>query len=882
MFTPDTIRHLRLLVLSCIGVAVFISFSGLAAARDIATSRDATPPEARPVVCPVGTTIDDLIGQGLIPDPRLSDGTRDYTRTDVDPGTPAEGDYLGWAAYTRDGARLLMTNRGTDNITVFDTATRQVITNIAVGDYPSGIAVTDDYAVITCPFANQVQIIDLDTYEITGEVPTGAQPWVLRIGPDQARAYVACDISNTLEVIDIASATRLRTIPGFPFWLSSWSSNSENGRNAVQFSDFELTPDEKHAVVSDGVGSVLYYNLTTGAVDYTVPNIPLGLALALSGDRTQLVVLSATDPVSFRRIDLASHTVTATVTVPGYQFGYLCLCVDQTGAKAYTGLTNNVSAFIRFNTSDWHIVSSGYTAMWVGTSPDHAWAVHGHLRFTILDFATEVVLGQHQGNAQYAGAVSPAGTMAVAYDPHRHEGLYFYEFPAGVPAYRGTTNVGEEPEGDCPRRVAITPDGSKAVVTDILSDNAVILNLSTLAVEATLPTGDRPQDVAITPDSRWAVVCGYWGNSVKIVDLAANAIVADVVAGTSPAVVAISPDGTKAYVGNISSNTVSILALDGPSTYKIADVPAGEIGVVWAMYGVCSGVAASPDNRHALVASSFDDVVRVIDSQTSSIVATIPVGDFPLELEFDNDGSHAIVTNYLGNSYTVLRINGASSYAVGTFSRGLKPLRLDYDPVQHRTLIGNLDSKTVTITDPETGALLGTENYAAYGNIVGVIADYAGEPVVLASSGATPPGWLILGADAVGVPANPAHFDYCPATNTAVVAMPGPDWVTVIRSDASGAPEAVHVPLDPAGAFLPGAVGPVHGAATLAFVLTTTANVGVDLTDVTGRAVASLACGRLAAGRHAVDWTPPAAGAYFARLRLDGRDVDARKLVVLE
>jgi YVTN family beta-propeller protein len=875
-------HRVRTLTLELAFVGLFVAAPAIAAPLTGSMDRDPTAAEVSAVVCPVGTTIDDLIAQGLIPDPRIAAGTRDYTRTDVDPGTPVEGDYLGWAAYTRDGARLFLTNRGTDNVTVFDTATRAVITNIPVGGYPSGIAVTDDYAIITCPFENRVQIIDVDTYGIVGEVPTGVQPWVIRIGPDQARAYVACDISNTLEVIDIANAALLRTIPNFPFWLSSWSSNSENGRLAVQFSDFELAPDEQHAVVSNGEDRVLYYNLTTGAVDYTVPNIPTGLALALSGDRTQLVVLSATDPVSLRRIDLATHAVTGTVAVTGYSYGYLCLGVDWTGAKAFTGVSNNVSAFIRFGTSDFTIIPQTYTAFWIGTSPDHAWVVSGQYRFTILAFATESILGQYQGLAQSSGAVSPVAAMAVGYDPHRHEGLYFYAFPTGVPVYLGTTNAGEEPEGDCPRRVAIAPDGSKAVVTNVLSDNAVILNLTTLAVEATLPISDRPQDIAITPDSRYAVICGFGGNGVKILDLTTDTIVADVYTGAAPGVVAISPDGTKAYVGNISSNTVSIVALAGAGSYKIADVPAGEIGVVWAAYGVSSGVAASPDNRYALVATSFDDVVRVIDSQTSSVVATIPVGDFPLQLAFDGDGSHAIVTNYFGNSYTVLRINGSSSYAVGTFSRGMKPMRLDFDPVRNRTLIGNFESKTVTITDPETGALLGTQSYTTYGYIDGVIADYAGDPVVLASAGATPPGWLIFGPDAASLPATPSYFDYCPARNVAVVAMPGPDWVTVIQSDAAGAPEVVHIPLDRAGAFLPSASSPLRGPATLEFVLTVAADTRLDLTDVTGRAVASIACGRLSAGRHALDWTPPAAGAYFARLQLNGRDVDARKLVVLE
>jgi YVTN family beta-propeller protein len=833
-------------------------------------------------LCPVGTTIDDLIARGLITDPRAPGGGREYNLTDVDPGTAPEGDYMGWAVYTRDGGRILLTNRGTNNVTVFDASTRAVLANIPVGGYPSGIAVTDDYAVVTCPFENRAQIIDLTSYQVVGEAPAGVQPWVIRISPDQTLAYVACDISNTLEVIDLASGTNIRTIHDFPVWLNSWSSNSENGRNSVEFSTFELTPDGQHAVVSNGTDSILFYDLTTGVVDHTVPGVPDGRALALSGDGRQLVVLSITDPVSFRRIDLDTHGVTGTVAVTGYSWGYFCLGVDQTGSKAYTGLSNNVSAFIRFETSTFHIIPETYTAFWIGTSPDHARVVSGQYRFTILDFTTEAIVGQYEGNAQSYGAVSPVASRAVGYDPHRHEGLYFYDFSSGIPVYSGTTDAGLDPEGDCPRRVAIAPDGSKAVVTNVLSDNAVILNLGSLQVEATLPIGDRVQDVAITPDSRWAVICGFVSNSIKVIDLSNNTVAAEVYTGTSPGVVAISPDGTKAYVGNISSNTVSIVALAGAGSHKIADVPAGEIGVVWAAYGVSSGVAASPDNRYALVAASFDDVVRVIDSQTNSVVATVPVGDFPLQLAFDGDGSHAIVTNYFASSYTVLRIDGAASHAVGTFYHGTNPMRLDHDPVLNQTLIGNFTSKTVTITNPETGALIGTRNYSSYGNIVGVIADESGEPVVLASTGSSPPGYLVRSGDAVPLPATPAFFDYSPAGHVAVVASPGPDWISVITFGSTGVRQITNIPLGRPGALLPCRPNPARDHAALGFYLAAEGEAVLDLLDMTGRLVGSIRAGRVGPGRHEVSWAPPSTGAYVARLRLNGREIDARKIVVVK
>jgi len=828
-----------------------------------------------------GTTFDDLVRQGILPDPR--ERPRAHTQVDLDPGAYPEGDNIGWAAFTRDGARVLLTNRDTDNVTVYDSATRQVITNIPVGGYPSGIAVTDDYAVIASPFENRVCILDLDTYDIVGFAPTGVQPWVVRISPDQATAYVACDISNTLEVIDIATATRLRTVPDFPLYLNSWTVGSENGRVAVQFADFELTPDGAYALVADGEVSTTFYffNTATGQIDHTVEGIPNGRALALSGDGTKAVLANLSDPVSVWQIDLATHAVTGTVSIPGYQLGYLSVGANQDGSKAFLGVTNNMGAVVRFATSDYHLFSATYTPQWIGSSPDHAWAISGHYRFSILDYASESILGYYEGNPQYGGAVSPVGFRVVAFDPNRHEGLYFYGYPGGVPSYLGTTNAGLDPEGDCPHRVAITPDGTKAIVGNVLSDNVVVIDLAIPAVVATLPAGDRPQDVAITPDSRWAVVGAGYG-LVTVIDLATATVAASVPAGVGPVAISLSPDGSEAYVGNTSSNTVSIIALSGPTSHEVAELPVGEIGVLWAAYGVWSDVEASPDGRYCLVATSFENVVKVIDTLTRTVVASVPVGNFPLQIAFDADGSHAIVTNTQGNSYSVLRVDGAASYRVGTFAHGLQPLRLDHDPAHNRTAIGNFQSKTVSLVNPETGALLASQSYSAYGYIDQVIVDETGEPIVLTSTDSTPPGYLVRGTDAVPLLAAPAYFDYSPASRTAVVAESGPDWVTIVTFPASGAPEVARLPLGQAGLFLSPAPNPASDRATVRFHLPSAGSVQLEVIDAAGRSVDSRSLGWLSAGRHEQSWTPPSAGLYFVRILVDGSMLDAKKLVVLE
>ncbi len=811
-------------------------------------------------------------------------GIREQT-TSVDPGAAPEGDYLGWIAFTPDGSRVLMTNRLTDNVTVYDWSTMQPLANIPVGRYPSGLAVTGAYAVVACAFSDRVDVIDLETYVVVASIPTGEQPWVVRASADGGRAYVACDISNTCEVIDLESLSAVASFPDFPIGLTTISWNSESGRNAVTFSNFELTPDGGHIVAGDLETSVLFMNTTTGAIDYTVPNIPNCYSVALSGDGTKVVAMSDTNPIVMHQIDIATHAETGNVSVTGYYYGMTYdIAVNQDGSKAFLSVSNNSSALVRFPTSNFKTFTSTYSPFWIGVTPDHRYAISGQFYFSVIDMQTETMVGQYAGNTQSYGAVSPAGARVASNDPTRHEGIYFYDVTVpSAPAYRGTTSAGADPEGDAPRRVAITPDGGKALCTNVLSDNLTIVDVATYQVEAILPIGDRVQDVAVTSDSRWAVVCGFNTNSVMIVDLATDAVAAEVPTGTRPSVVSIRPGDDYAYVGCISSNTVSVIHLAGAASARVAEVPCGEIGIVWADYGVWSGVRASPAGNYVLIAVSFDDQVKILDTATNTIVSTLAVGDFPLEIAMNADGQYAIVTNYFGNSYTVIRVNGAFSTVVGTFSRGVGPLRLAYNPILVQTGIGHLGSETLANVDPVTGALINTVSYAAYGGIDQVLFRETGEAIVLtASGGADIPPYLHAGATHVALPAEPCTFDYCAAAQKAAVVMPGPDWLTVVNWNTAGAPETVTIRLSAPGVLDPPRPNPAGGDFSIGVGLERAGDVAIDLIDASGRRVESLAAGVLEPGRHAIDIDAGslAPGAYFAVLRLDGMQVDRKKIVV--
>ncbi|MBD3161593.1 MAG: beta-propeller fold lactonase family protein [Candidatus Eisenbacteria bacterium] len=818
-----------------------------------------------------GMTFGDLAGRS----------GRDYGATDLDPGLDPEGDYLGTVAFTNDGDRVLCTNTATDNVTVFDAQTRQVLTNVDVGRYPHGIGITDEYAIIACAFSDEVWVIDLDDYAVAAVVPTGEQPWVVRTDPTGRYAYVSCDIENTCEKIDLTSMSTVLVIPDFPVFLLSFGFTSENGRNYVRFTNFELVNGGSEILVGDWDGSARFYDTTTGALTHTIGGIPDCVAVALSGDATTAVVSSATSPMAVHRIDLAGHALANSVTISGKTFSINYIAgVDPTGAKAFVSVSGNQSAFVRFATSDYTLLSSTYTPFWIGTSPDHTLAVGGQYRYSILDFASETLVGQHQGNAQYLGAVSPVENRTASISPMLHEGVYFYEFPTGPPSYLGTTNSGLDPEGDAPRRVAITPDGSKAVITNVLSDNATILDLSTYEIETFLHIGDRVQDVAITSDSRWAVVCGFETHSVKIVDLDANAVVADVPCGLRAGVVALSPDDAYAYVGNIQGNTVSVVELDGAASQNVGTIPCGVIGVSWAAYGVSSDVEMSPTGEYVLVAASFDDQVKVIDTATNTVVATLDVGNFPLQIAFEATGEYAMVTNYQHGSVSILHVDGASSSVVGTYARGGGPLRLAYDPIHDEMGVCNYSSQTLVRLDPRTGALLGTTSFAAYGPPLQVRYDENGEAIVLTGSGSSDP-HLHRGGDAIPLPAAPSYFDYVPLTGRSVTVMPGPDWATLAVLEAAGIEEAIPVPV--VGALEIPWPHPVTGETRIGFRLPRAGEATIDLLDAAGRRVERIRAGFRGAGEHAVVWNGSGlvSGVYFAVLRIDGSPLETRKVQVI-
>jgi YVTN family beta-propeller protein len=239
------------------------------------------------------------------------------------------------AAVTPDGTRVYVTNNGSNNVSVLDTATTTVVATVPVGTGPAGVAVTPDgtRVYVNNNQSNNVSVIDTATNTVVATVPVGNGPYYVAITPDGTRAYVTNLNSSDVSVIDTATNTVVATVGGafFP-------------------SDAVATPDGTRVYVASagimGVIDTATNTLTTfsGAYSY----------LALSPDGTRLYGTNGDTYLDV--IDTATNTVVATITDPNTYFGPMGVTPD--GTRLYAGDSGGSGKMFVIDTATNTVVNS--------------------------------------------------------------------------------------------------------------------------------------------------------------------------------------------------------------------------------------------------------------------------------------------------------------------------------------------------------------------------------------------------------------------------------------------------------------------------------------------------------------------------------------------
>jgi YVTN family beta-propeller protein len=134
-----------------------------------------------------------------------------------------------------------------------------------------------------------------------------------------------------------------------------------------------------------------------------------------------------------------------------------------------------------------------------------------------------------------------------------------------------------------------------------------------------------------------------------------------------------------AYITNSGDGTVSVINTE--TNTVIATIPCGGCG---------GGMAVSPDGSKVYIANSSNSV-SIIATGTNTVVATIPVGSSPSGVAVAPDGSKVYVTN-TGNGEspgTVSVIATATDTVIATIPVGFGPTGIAVTPEGSKVYVAN-------------------------------------------------------------------------------------------------------------------------------------------------------------------------------------------------
>ncbi len=118
--------------------------------------------------------------------------------------------------------------------------------------------------------------------------------------------------------------------------------------------------------------------------------------------------------------------------------------------------------------------------------------------------------------------------------------------------------------------IAVTPDGSKALVVDTAGQRIFVINTSTNAVTQSISGITNPQCIAISPDGTKAYV-GTAGAPVAIIDIASNTVTGAITDLNPPSIydvnsIVFSPDGKTAYIISYEGETQGAICIVNVAT----------------------------------------------------------------------------------------------------------------------------------------------------------------------------------------------------------------------------------------------------------------------------------------------------------------------------
>ncbi len=586
-------------------------------------------------------------------------------------GDDPEGDAPSGAAYTPDGSTIVVAHRESRNLILWDAVTKAFIADIPLSGAPQGIAISPDgqTAVVGLLDVEGVSIVDLAGLSETTVVPLAGKSTGARILDAGDLAGVARPFDSAIDVIDLGTSTVIRTIEDINF-SQTLSFSPEPPAVSVSYSEFEVIDADRVINADAFLDEAQLIDLRTGDV-IRLPLADNPRTVAVSADRTRAAIAHTSSTQLISVIDTATSSVEFTVNTPQNLTGPIALNPD--GSKAAVGI-QNASLIVTLDTGVSSPSINTASGSQMLTTADGQYALLVGFRGALLSYATEsLVLETNNAVSTSLGAVSPTAPQAALFSTTFGDDMVVVNTNGGAGGLETFQLSGPIEEGDRCRTVAITPNGQRALGVSIFSDNVAIADISGASVENRAPVGQRPSAIAVSPDGSTAVVGNLDSTFATVIDIASGTST-DVPISRRAGSAAISPDGQFAYLGVVADGDgVWRINLD-TNTVQGPKLLTGNMGGVGYSYSQTSEIELSPDGTLLAVAGSFTDNVTFVDAVNWSVITSTPTPGFPTILEYSPDGSRLYVA--CRNADVVREIDTATFNVVRTLNVGDQPWHL--------------------------------------------------------------------------------------------------------------------------------------------------------------------------------------------------------------
>lgn len=251
--------------------------------------------------------------------------------------------------------------------------------------------------------------------------------------------------------------------------------------------------------------------------------------------------------------------------------------------------------------------------------------------------------------------------------------------------------------GSGPQFIAVTPDGTRAFVSNNGGATVTAIDTSTNTVipaGAMIPTGAGPQYIVAHPNGSTVYVCNNSGSSVTAIDVQTFATTS-IPTGGSPNFLLFSPDGSMGYVCNIMGNDVTAFAT--ATNMVTATIPMGGGSAP-------RSLAIAPDGSKLYVTNSGTPSVGVVNLSDNSVTfITTNIGTSPQGIAISFDGSLVVVGNTGSNSISV--IDTATATAAPPFALGATPFNILFTPDDSKAVITMSNAAFLSIYDTASNML---------------------------------------------------------------------------------------------------------------------------------------------------------------------------------